>query len=225
MASSSHSSSNELASSLTDLMTSLAIIFVLLLVASVNNMQRKTQQTVKSILVELQKQLEEYVASGVQVSVDPKDPLGLLILVPEGLLQFQTNKDVIPAAGVEFLKSFAPKLATIACSPEFKPEINSIVIEGHADSSGDVDINLPLSQRRSMAVVTQSLNLLAVSEPIGQASALKSCFLNFVSATGRGSEEPILKADQTEDPDRSRRVVFKIRVRSLEQRQITKIVS
>jgi outer membrane protein OmpA-like peptidoglycan-associated protein len=220
----SPSSSNELASSLTDLMTSLAIIFVLLLVASLNNMQRKSQQTVNDILVALQKQLQEYVVNGVQVSIDPKDPLGLLILVPEGLLQFQTNQDVIPAAGVEFLRSFSPKLATIACSPQFRGEINSIVIEGHADSSGGVDINLPLSQRRSMAVVTQTLNLLALTEPVDEASALRSCFLRFVSATGRGSEEPLLKPDQTEDADRSRRVVFKIRVRSLEQREITKLV-
>src|SRR6266581_3183267 len=106
--------SSDLASSLTDLMTSLAVIFVLLLVASLNNMQQKTKQTVNDILIKLKEQLQEYAVSGVEVRTDPKDPLGLLVLVPEGLLQFQKNLDVIPPQGIDFLDKFSPKLASTA---------------------------------------------------------------------------------------------------------------
>jgi hypothetical protein len=44
-----------------------------------------------------------------------------------------------------------------------------------------------------------------------------SCFVDFVSATGRGSAEPV-EVTGKEDRSLSRRVVFKIRVKSLEQR-------
>src|SRR5262249_35587611 len=152
---------SDLASSLTDLMTSLAIIFVLLLVASLNNMQQKSKVTVTNILLKLQEDLQQYVARGVEVRTDPKDPLGLLVLVPEGLLQFPLNRATIPEQGVEFLGEFSPKLASIACSAQFRDEISSIVIEGHTDSSGDEErTNLPLSQRRSMAVLMETLQTL-----------------------------------------------------------------
>jgi outer membrane protein OmpA-like peptidoglycan-associated protein len=212
---SAHASS-DLASSLTDLMTSLAVIFVLLLVASMNNMQQKTKQTVNTILLKLQAELQQYAVRGVEVRNDPKDPLGLLVLVPEGLLQFNLNDATIPEHGIEFLKEFSPKLASIACSVLFRDEISSIVIEGHTDASGDEEkTNLPLSQKRSMSVLTETLQALKTNAP-EQSDDLRSCFLKFVSASGRGSQDPLSSVD----PKTNRRVVFKIRVRSLEQRQI-----
>src|SRR2546427_75938 len=100
-----------LASSLTDLMTSLAVIFILLLVASHNNEQqeidsikadltgktqdaedlqarltralKETDKTRRQILLALQKELESFRAEGVQAKTDPSDPLGLLVIVPE----------------------------------------------------------------------------------------------------------------------------------------------
>ena len=213
--------SSDLASSLTDLMTSLAVIFVLLLVASLNNMQQKTKVTVTNILLKLQEELQQYVALGVEVQRDQNDPLGLLVLVPEGLLQFPLNEATIPEQGVDFLRAFSPKLASIACSVQFRDEIGSIVIEGHTDSSGDEEkTNLPLSQKRSMSVLTETLQALKNGEPAGQSNDLRSCFLRFVSATGRGSQDPLSDVN----PGKNRRVVFKIRVRSLEQPQILPLV-
>ena len=107
-----------LASSLTDLMTSLAVIFILLLVASHNNEQQeleaqhddlasqqevlartqaaldearrelaeakeKTGTTRTQILVALQKALESFRAEGVRAETDPRDPLGLLVIVQQ----------------------------------------------------------------------------------------------------------------------------------------------
>jgi len=75
--------SQGLANSFTDLMTSIAVIFILLLCASLNNAQQEGETTRNSVLAELQKELVEFVSRGVEVKADPKDPLGLLILVPE----------------------------------------------------------------------------------------------------------------------------------------------
>ena len=80
--------------------------------------------------------------------------------MPEGLLNFEFDKSVIPYGGKDFLKAFIPKLAATACSDQFKDEINSIVVEGHTDPSGKDEWNLLLSQNRSMAVVRESLNVL-----------------------------------------------------------------
>jgi len=237
-----HEAHEGLSSSLTDLMTSLAVIFILLLVASHNNKQRQvnlsqqqldetrvqfegaqrellqaqqqTRATRQNILVALQQALDVFVAQGVKAEADPRDPLGLLVLVPEGLLEFAVNGDTIPPGGLAFLRHFTPKLAATICAETFRDEINTMVIEGHTDSSGSDAINLPLSQARSMAVVQESLAVLQ-PEPV-----LRSCFLTFLAASGRGSSEPFRDSAGKEDKARSRRVVFKIRVRSLEQRQL-----
>ena len=214
-----------LASSMTDLMTSLAVIFILLLVATLNNVHQEGRQTRDNILLKLQerlsKELVEYREQGFELTNDPKDPLGLIIVVPEGLLNFAVNRADIPQAGVVFLQRVAPKLADTVCSEEFRPDMNSIVVEGHTDSTGTDETNLPLSQARSMAVVGTSLQVLgsSASGPIQ-----RPCFLDLVSATGRGSVEPLLNDDGTENLAKSRRVVFKIRVRSLEQKVVSRTI-
>jgi chemotaxis protein MotB len=167
--------------------------------------------------------LELFAAQGVRTKADPADPLGLLVLVPEGLLAFAVGDATIPPAGVDFLRAFTPQLAATACSDTFKGELSSIVVEGHSDSSGKDEINLPLSQARAMAVVQESLRVLSgLGQPATSSPSLRACFLTFLSASGRGSSEPMLDADGKEDKAQSRRVVFKIRVRSLEQRQLEK---
>jgi outer membrane protein OmpA-like peptidoglycan-associated protein len=222
-----NSSNNSLASSMTDLMTSLAIIFILLLVASLNNAQQEGEQTRNDILLKLQEQLSkelvEYRDQGFELTNDPKDPLGLILVVPEGLLNFEVNKANIPQPGVEFLNRITPKLADTVCSDEFRADMNSIVVEGHTDSTGTDETNLPLSQARSMSVVGASLQILKNMEMSGIQSN-RRCFLDLISATGRGSVEPLLDEGGFENLARSRRVVFKIRVRSLEQKVVNRTV-
>jgi outer membrane protein OmpA-like peptidoglycan-associated protein len=238
-----------LGSSLTDLMTSLAVIFILLLVASHNNEQQKieitrdevealrtelrdakqhTETTRNTMLATLKDALATFAVQGVSAKADERDPLGLLVIIPDKLLAFAVNEAKIPQGGLDFLRSFAPRLVDTACAIQFKDQVNSIVVEGHTDSSGTDEINLPLSQARSMAVVRESLRILSGEEDSKPTPERRACFLHYVSATGRGSSDPIcpegkkpcLKSE--EDRDRSRRVVFKIRVRSFEERQFSK---
>jgi outer membrane protein OmpA-like peptidoglycan-associated protein len=205
-----------LASSLTDLMTSLAVIFILLLVAMLNNALQQTKGTKSQVLSKFDETLKDFQKQGVEVQTDPRDPLGLLVVVPEGLLKFEQGKAEIPAGGREFVQEFIPKFVNTACSADLRPGISSIVVEGHASSEGDERRNLKLSQERSIAVVRESLDVLdnAGSQ---NSSANHRCFVDFVSATGRGSAEPVTVVGR-EDRPQSRRVVFKIRVKSLEQR-------
>lgn len=207
-----------LSSSLSDLMTSLAVIFILLLVAMLNNALQQTKGTKSQVLSRFQQTLKDFQMQGVEVQTDPKDPLGLLVVVPEGLLKFEQGKAAIPPAGKEFVEEFIPKFVAAACSPEIKPGISSIVVEGHTSSEGDERVNLRLSQARSISVVQESLDVLDNNGQL-DSSANHKCFLDFVSATGRGSAEPVEVVGK-EDKSLSRRVVFKIRVKSLEQRAL-----
>ena len=220
MATKSRNNGNSLASSLTDLMTTLMVIFVLLLVATLNNASAEGENTRNEMLDELKAKLQDFITNrGVRVEKDPNDPLGLLVLVPEKFFNFALDKSEIPAGGVRFLEDFAPRLATVACTEKYKKEISSIVVVGYTDSTGKDEHNLRLSQERSLSVVQSTLDILG-----RQQDETKSCFLDFVSANGRGSREPIRFPDGTEDKDRSRRVEFKIRIRSLEQREIRKVL-
>ena len=214
-----------LSNSFTDLMTSLAVIFILLLCASLNNAQQEGENIRNNILAELQKELREFVVKGMEVKPDPKDPLGLLILVPEGLLQFELDKADIPEKGIDFLRLFIPKLAKIACSEKYKKEINSIVVEGHTDSSGTDQHNWELSQKRSMSVVKDSLYVLTENQNHGEdAITARNYFLRFLSASGRGSAELVRGPCGKENCALSRRVIFKIRVRSLEQKPLVELL-
>jgi chemotaxis protein MotB len=201
-----HGDSAGLASSFTDLMTSLAVIFLLLLVASHNNEQQsstasaqvadtqrqlaaaehKTATTRNAMLVTLKQALEVFAAQEVRAEADPADPLGLLVLVPEGLLAFAVGDTKIPPAGVDFLRAFTPRLAATACSDTFKGELSSIVVEGHSDSSGKDETNLPLSQARAMAVVQESLRVLSgLGELATVSPSLRVCFLTFLGEWSR----------------------------------------
>jgi outer membrane protein OmpA-like peptidoglycan-associated protein len=209
-----------LASSLTDLMTSLAIIFILLLVAMLNNQRQQSAETRKLVILKLQTALDKFRSQGVEVTPDPTDPLVLLVIVPEDLLKFEQGEFNIPAAGFGFLQTFVPKFVSTACSPELRDGIGSIVVEGHASSEGRPSDNLSLSQRRSMAVIQQSLSALDGSnEPDKTKDYEGNCFLSLISATGRGNAEPIHKTNGEEDRPKSRRVVFKIRIKSVEERK------
>jgi len=205
-----------ISSSFTDLMTSLAVIFILLLCATLNNARQEGENTRDTILAELRKALQGFAAAQVEVKSDPRDPLGLLILVPVDLLAFQLDRAEIPQRGEAFLRAFIPRLSSIICSEQFSREINSIVVEGHADSSGKAPHNWDLSQRRSMSVVRTSLGVLAD----GAAMKERSAFLSLLSASGRGSAELVTGPTGEENPAMSRRVIFKIRVRSFEQKPL-----
>src|ERR1700688_24271 len=128
------------------LRTRRGVFFVLLLVAMLNNALQQTKGTKSQVLSRVEDALKDFQKEGVQVTSDPKDPLGLLVVVPEGLLKFEQGKSDIPSSGKEFVQEFIPKFVATACSPEIKPGINSIVVEGHASSEGDETRNLRLSQ-------------------------------------------------------------------------------
>jgi hypothetical protein len=216
---------DHLSSSLTDLMTSLMVIFVLLLVAKLNNQASAFGGRVEEIIERLK--LQGMVGrEGEEIQ---RNGNMIVIVVPEQLMSFKQAKAELGGAALSdggrgYLERHIPNWADILCDSKTRSYIDTIVVEGHSDVLGysngneqtNKEKNLVLSQQRSMSVVSESLNTLAGNEP------RKGCFLELLSATGRGDAHPRDAADPYSA--KNRRVEFKIRVRSDSERLIGDIV-
>jgi flagellar motor protein MotB len=209
------SSTDHLASSLTDLMTSLMVIFILLLLVFVHRTAGKDAAVTDVLLKKLRHDLTPQGFNERSIRRDSRDRNAILVIVPDRLMNFETGKSTLKPAGEQFLKAYIPEFAEVLCSDQFRTSVESIVVEGHTDTqryAGSAEEsqnkNLRLSQDRSMEVVKNALADLAGME------AERGCFLEKLSASGRGEQEQEATADE------SRRVILKIRVRASEAESI-----
>jgi len=85
-----------------------------------------------------------------------------------------------------------------------KPNIKTIVIEGHTDSDGGYLYNLKLSQDRALSVMNYLLTL-----PISKKYNLQK----YLTASGRSYIDRVL-LDGEEDKDASRRIEIKFRLKN-----------
>jgi outer membrane protein OmpA-like peptidoglycan-associated protein len=196
----------------TDLMTTLAIIFVLLLTIYLKSSYEAQAQSagnkedVKTLL------RDHFIRFNLHVEDDPRDPLVLLVVVPENLLNFEFGKASLRPVADQFLTEAMPFYASALCGP-LRGKIDSVVIEGHTDDLGEDVLNLKLSQERSFSVMVKALAVIQARQP-----AQYRCFQEMTSASGRGKQDLIYEDGYALNRDKSRRVVFKIRMRSVEQR-------
>jgi len=203
------SNSDHLNSSMTDLMTSLMVIFILLLLVFVHRTAGKDAAVTDVLLKRLLYEMKPQGFNENTIRPDPRDRNAILVIVPDRLMNFEAGQSNLRPAGEEFLRRYIPDLAEVLCSDQFRSSIESIVVEGHTDTQPyagrtaeeSQSLNLKLSQDRSMVVVKNALADLSSME------AKRGCFLEKLSASGRGEQE------QEATPDESRRVILKIRVK------------
>ena len=214
----SHTTTN----GLMDLMTSLAIIFVLLLAASLTPQADHETPTntpassappslipAKPVTADVQSLLHEHLEQfGLSVDEDPADPLLMRIVIPEDLLNFEFGKSTLTAEADRFLTDMMPRYAALVCGP-LEAHVDSVVIEGHTDDRGDDITNLRLSQERSFRVMTKGLEVIERMEP-----TVSPCFQRLTSASGRGRQDLISHPVTGVDRNKSRRVTLKLRLRA-----------
>jgi flagellar motor protein MotB len=211
-----HGNSDHLSSSLTDLMTSLMVIFILLLLVFISHKASKDAALTDVLLAELRRDLQPQGFNENLIRLDPRDRDAILVIVPGKLMNFEIQKSILQPQGRDFIHDHIPAFAQVLCSNQFRASIDSIVVEGHTDRTAwagsteeeSQDKNLKLSQERSMAVVSEALTDLSGRD------RERACFLEKLSATGRGEQDP----EKTDEE--SRRVIFKIRVKAQDQHDL-----
>ena len=198
---------------ITDLMTSLAIVFILLFAAQIAKTSSAAQSELQENKENVQTALRDHIQRlGLSLDADPRDPLALLIVVPENLLTFEFGKSTLSPTAEQFLAEALPFYVGVLCGP-LRGKIDSLAIEGHTDDHGSDAFNLKLSQERSLAVMVKGLEVIQTTEP-----ASYQCFQEITSAAGRGRQDLIYESTAIVNREKSRRVIFKIRLRSAEQR-------
>jgi len=191
-------------------MTSLMVIFILLLLVFLNNRAAVNEAVTDSLLKDLKGQLGAEQFRNQDIQLDSKDRYTIIVDIPDQLMTFKTNESELKPQGEAFLRSHAPTLARILCSDKYLDSLENVIVEGHSDSmpyrgaslEQSQQLNLKLSQDRSMEVVKKTLLYLEASPKE------RRCLLEKLSATGRGEQ------DLEATADKSRRVVFKIRINS-----------
>ena len=197
-------------SALTDLMTSLAVIFILLLVVYLNH---SYQEIYKGSAHRREKVLDKLEVANINAKNDEKDPLSITFAVGDSNLQFDTDKAVIKLNGQKYLNAFVPNLIDIVCSPKNINDIQAIQFIGYTDSEGNDEHNLELSQDRALSVLKYGLNNTRLSK------SQRECLLDLSSINGRGERDLLPEGSKPgfENKFLSRRVEIKIRVKSYEQ--------
>jgi outer membrane protein OmpA-like peptidoglycan-associated protein len=198
---------------ITDLMTSLAIVFILLFAAQITKPSSAGQSELQVNKEDVQTALRDHIQRlGLSLDADPRDPLALSIVVPENLLTFEFGKSTLSPTADQFLIEALPFYVRALCGP-LRDKIDSLAIEGHTDDFGTDAFNLKLSQERSLAVMVKGLEVILTTEPDSY-----QCFQEITSAAGRGRQDLIYESTSMVNREKSRRVIFKIRLRSAEQR-------
>jgi chemotaxis protein MotB len=193
-------------------MTSLAVIFILLLVVFL----KQSHDQGKKAKTEVKDQLEEFLKEkSLALQQDPEDPLMLSVKVGESQMRFPVGGSTLSPAGATFVTNFFSNFASKICDPALRDKVDSVIIEGHTDRSGEatpqgVRNNILLSQKRSYSVLERALS------SVQDDPATYECLLKLISANGRGSRMLVL-VNRVYNADLSRRVEIKIQVRSAEQ--------
>lgn len=202
-----HNEPDTMQHGLLDLMTSLAVIFILLLAAQITKVSPVPPAPEPAVP-----------ASPAVVSIEtappPRptppattNPNVLIIVIPDSSLHFEFGKSALSPSAEAFLEETLPQYASMLCGPDGN-RMESLVIEGYTDDLGDDVRNLRLSQDRSFAVLVKSLEVVRSWLP-----AASECFERKTSASGRGRQDLVRRLDGQPDRDQSRRVLFKFHLR------------
>jgi outer membrane protein OmpA-like peptidoglycan-associated protein len=210
--------------SYTDLMSGLLVIFALVLMVAMFNMQ-STYEESKAAIAEkeeaLQRQNEmieeivgvksEIIKELVKAFKDSKldmevDPQTGAIRFSGGVF-YESNSSEVSASGEKYLEQFIPEYIGILLSDQFKDEISQIVVEGHTDTDGGYLFNLKLSQDRALSVVQM------ISSPEFPNFPHRKELPIVITANGRSYSMPIYNDKGKIDSDKSRRVEFKFRLK------------
>jgi outer membrane protein OmpA-like peptidoglycan-associated protein len=209
---------NPFALSIGDLMAALLLIFVLLLSATLLNLQERAEMAEnykdvkKEIYDELMKEFKDDLKDWNAI-IDEKD---LLIRFSGPRVEFDFGKSEVKPQFKEILSNFFPRYVRIITLPKFKDKIEEIRIEGHTDNKGNYFHNMELSQNRTRSVLNYVL------ENTNYETTEKTWIQLNLTANGLSYSKPIANNDTELGQSLNRRVEFRIRTNA--EKQIDEII-
>lgn len=221
--------SNSFESSMTDLMISLALIFMLLLgsvMIKLNNQAGELTKARNNLIKELSDILENKTNSNLEVLTDEDDPLSLKIVLGENenTLKFEKGKWDLQQKDSQFLNLIMPKIVDVLYKDEFRNSIDTIKIEGYTDDdkySVQNFSNIELSQARALTVLNNTRKYY-LTDP-----KKRDFFIDKASINGKGDLEDywIKNDDGSCNKDKSRRVEIKIKIKSKDEERLEKTIT
>lgn len=208
--------------SFADMMSALLMVFILLLTVVMldyrEDLEEKERQIeeIKGVKDDIIAALmEEFENSNIDLAIDPHT--GAIQLATNILYAY--NSAEITEEGKATLAQFIPKYLDILLQEKYRDDIASIIIEGHADNTGEYLYNLGLSQERAFSVLK-----IIYSDGFPDFK-YKEYAKEVVTANGRSDVVPIYHSDGSYDADGSRRVEFLFRLKEDEKiDEIQKVV-
>lgn len=216
--------------SISDLMSGLMIIFLLLAVAymkdvsdgreRVRRIAETYQETQRKLYDRLYDEFRDDLAQW-QASID-KDTLAIRFFEPEIL--FEPGKSSVSPRFKAILRDFFPRYLKIIHSDEFRDSVEEIRVEGHTSSEWQRGAqaqaesyfrNMQLSQARSLSVLEYCYS-------VTPGQTYRKFLRDHATANGLSSSRIILDVQGREDSARSRRVEFRTRTDS--ERQLAQIL-
>lgn len=206
-------------SSISDLMSGLMMIFLLIAIAYMHNIVQG-QQKIKKIAVTYQEaQVALYEKLNEEFKEDlpkwqaviDKETLSIQFFEPDIL--FQPGKSDVTVKFKEILDDFFPRYLRIIFSDEFKDNIAEVRIEGHTSSEWSTKVNsqdeayfnnMQLSQERTRSVLFYCYS-------ITKQKIYQDLMKQYVTANGLSSSKVVYNNDGTENKTHSRRVEFRTR--------------
>jgi len=222
---------NPFALSIGDLMAALVLIFVLLMSATLlqlqDDLKAKREQAVREeqvarkvqLIAQTYRELQDDLYNDLQKEFQQELNAWSAVIDRETLsVRFKEPEVFFSRGDVEIkdtfkaiLNDFFPRYIALLSQPKYRDTIEEIRIEGHTSSEWNTDVdamtayinNMKLSQDRTRSVLNHSLEL--ITDP-----TLKSWAQNRITANGLSSSKRIL-VDGVENSEASRRVEFRVR--------------
>ena len=133
-------------------------------------------------------------------------------IVFESELLFDYGSAELRESGVAFLRGFIPLYTQVLFSDEYRPYLAEIIVEGHTDDSGSYMYNLALSQDRALSVTALCTDDACDFLSKETVETLRQ----IITANGRAYSVPVCNADGSINPELSRRVEIKFRLKDQE---------
>ena len=199
--------------SFTDLLTTILLCFILMFIVMmvIRSLQIEEMNETIDQIMGVRSQLvsdlkDEFGDDHYGIEVD--DDTGAIIFNTEILFEYDDSE--LKRESLTFLNEFVPAYLNILLGEGYEDYVAEIIIEGHTDRDGSYLYNLELAQKRAYSVAEY---ILGEDFPYGniQEHLAEKLTVNSKSYTN------VLTDDQGNyDPDASRRVEFKFRLKDEE---------